>query len=355
MNARQHPATIAVHDRKAPELSVVIPISERYSDVRALYTDYKRAISSAVGSFEFIYVLDGVFEEPYRELLALRAEGEPIRLIRLTRSFGEASALTHGVEQVRADKILILPAYYQVAPESLAGFIESWEDEDMLVARRWPRVDSKLNRAGTLVFHRILRFVTDYRLRDIGCGVRLVRRHVFREIHVYGENHRFLPILAAHRGFRIREVDLPQAHQDPKVRLYRPGIYLRRILDLLAVFFLVRFTKRPLRFFGLLGSALVVAATPLLAALVFERLVFGTALADRPSLLLASLLLVLGVQLFALGLIGELIIFTHARELKEYAIAETVNMLDPSDEQAPRQPAPTSAHGFAEPTTTRDG
>lgn len=316
---------------RKPGLSVIVPISERYNDVATLYREYRDTLAAAVPDIEFIYVLDGGFDEAYGELRDLRAAGEPIRIIRLTRRFGEATALSQGVEHAAYDLLLMLPAYYQVEPASLGDFLGALGDDDMIVARRWPRLDSKLNQLGTRLFHRLLRLVTGHELRDVGCGVRLVRRRVFDEIHVYGDQHRFVAMLAAERGFRVREVDLPQARQDPKVRVYRPAVYLRRVLDLLAVFFLVRFTKRPLRFFGLAGSTLMVLGLLALAVVIFERLFLGVALADRPALLLGALFLVIGIQLFALGLIGELIIFTHARDFKEYAVAETVNLQQPDD------------------------
>src|SRR5690606_27956959 len=117
-------------------------------------------------------------------------------------------------------------------PELLAA-----PDCDVLVVRRWPRRDSWLNRAGTAAFHWLLRRVTGYDYRDVGCGVRLMRRRVFDEVSLYGAQHRFLPILAAQRGFRVCEMPLPQSPRDPRVRLYRPRVYLRRVIDLLAVFF----------------------------------------------------------------------------------------------------------------------
>lgn len=319
-----------------PALSVVVPVSERYNDVRTLYLEYKRAVFAATESVEFLYVLDGAFRDVYDELQALRAEGEPIRIVRLSKRFGEATAVSHGVEHARADLLLLLPAYYQVEPASLTSFIgELGNADDVLVARRWPRLDSALNRTGTVVFHRLLRMVTGHDFRDVGCGVRLVRRRVFDEISLYGDQHRFLAMLAMQRGYRAREVDLPQANQDPKVRVYRPNVYLNRVLDLIAVFFLIRFTKRPLRFFGLFGSTLVVLGTAWLTVLLLQRSILGIGLADRPALLLGVLMVVLGVQLFAVGLIGELIIFTHARGLKEYAVAEVVNLDDaPADDGA---------------------
>jgi hypothetical protein len=134
-----------------------------------------------------------------------------------------------------------------------------------------------------------------------------------------------MPVLANRWGFRILELDVPQSARDRFEGMYRPREYLHRILDIFTVFFLVRFTKKPLRFFGMLGSITAMAGGLIVAVLVVQRLFFAMPLANRPSLLLSSLMVVLGVQIFALGLIGELIIFTHARDIKEYTVELIVN------------------------------
>ena len=128
-----------------------------------------------------------------------------------------------------------------------------------------------------------------------------------------------------HRGQEAWGIAIPNKEE--------PGVYISRLLDLMGVFFLMRFTKKPLRFFGMLGSIFVSTGMLILFVVVIQRYIGHIALANRPILLLGSLLLVLGVQLFALGLIGELIIFTHAGELKEYAVAETVNIHDDDSDE----------------------
>ncbi len=132
-------------------------------------------------------------------------------------------------------------------------------------------------------------------------------------------------MLAEKRGFRVVEIDVAQSELDSAPKLYASGIYLRRMLDILTVFFLVKFTKKPLRFFGLIGSSLLGFGALLLAVVIIQRLFFGIELGTRPALLLSSLFVVLGIQLLALGLIGELIIFTHARDIKEYTIEKILN------------------------------
>ena len=131
-------------------------------------------------------------------------------------------------------------------------------------------------------------------------------------------------MLAGRQGFRIVEVDVAQSPLDRYDGGYPAREYAHRVLDIFTVFFLVRFTKKPLRFFGMVGASTFVIGALLVAYLAIDRLVFHHALADRPALLLSSLLVVLGMQLLALGLLGELIIFTHARDIKDYQVDEVI-------------------------------
>jgi hypothetical protein len=196
---------------------------------------------------------------------------------------------------------------------------------DMVIARRHPRTDSRFNRIQTALFNWTLRAITGSPFHDLGCGVRAFRRQIAKDVPLYGDQHRFFPVLASRQGYRIKEVDIAQSPKDKFRRFHRPGIYPRRVLDMLTVFFLVKFTKKPLRFFGLIGVATFAIGSIITIYLVIQRLFFNIGLAERPALLLSSLLIVLGVQIFALGLIGELIIFTHAKDIKEYQIEEIIN------------------------------
>ena len=149
-----------------------------------------------------------------------------------------------------------------------------------------------------------------------------MKKRVTSEVPLYGDLHRFIPLLAWQKGFRIIEVDVPQHPADSKLRIYRPGIYLRRLLDILTVVFLFKFTKKPLRFFGLIGAGLFGTGFFISLALAVQKLLGSVSLADKPLLILGVLLMVLGVQMGSLGLLGEIIIFTHARKMKDYAVAK---------------------------------
>ena len=174
------------------------------------------------------------------------------------------------------------------------------------------------------LFHKLLGWVTGARLHDLGCGARAFSRRVLEEIQLYGDQHRFLAVLAERQGFVVQEVDLAQSPEDRFKSVYGPRDYARGLLDIFTIFFLVRFTKKPLRFFGMVGLTIFGIGSLLVAWLMVEKLFFGQGLAARPALLLSTLLVVLGLQLFALGLLGELIIFTHARAIKDYQIERVI-------------------------------
>lgn len=305
-------------------ISAIVPVTERFDEVETLYRAYKSGLEGTGRSYEFIYVLDGDYPGVLSELRRLRDGGEPIRIIALAKWFGEATALTIRFEQAEGDLILTLPAYEQIRADEIPRLVEALEGRDMVVARRFPRRDSALNRIQSKVFHVLLRLIGGVPFLDLGCGLRVFRRQVAQELTIYGDQHRFLPVLASQQGFKVVEVDAAQAEADIFRRVYPPGVYVRRLLDILSIVFVTKFTKKPLRFFGLIGSLVLAVGALGIAYLVVERLFFGGALADRPALVLAALMVVLGFQMIAMGLIGELIIFTHAKDVKDYTIDEIV-------------------------------
>lgn len=319
-----NPEPVPVADNPV-DLSVIIPISERHDDIQAVFSAYKAGVEDTKLSYEFIYILDGDFPEAMRDLQQLRASGEKIKIIKLAKWFGEATALTVGFEHSSGPVLLTLPAYLQVKPAEIPRLVSELGENDMVVARRWPRGDSLINRIQSRAFHIPIRFLTKLDFQDLGCGMRVFKRRVVDEISIYGDQHRFLPLLAYRQGFKVVQSDAAQAEQDTRKRQYSFGVYLRRVLDILSIFFLLKFAKKPMRFFGLLGSGIFGAGSLILLTLAFQRLVWSVPLSDRPMLLLGSLLLVLGIQVFAIGLVGEIIIFTHAKEIKEYTIEEIVN------------------------------
>jgi glycosyltransferase involved in cell wall biosynthesis len=312
--------------RGIAEVSIVIPISERRDDLRQLFLAYRQEILKADLSYEFIFVLDGPDSEALETLKTLKAEYPEIKIVSLNRHFGEATALSVGFEAAQGSYILTLPSYFQVDPCEIPTLLRALcvGNNDLIVGWRSPRTDSRFNRLQSRVFHALVRLLTGTKYHDISCGLRLMKRKVAEEITLYGDLHRFFPMSAYSLGFRVAEAPVRQSRQDVKRRVYGPGVYLRRLLDILTFFFLFKFTKKPLRFFGLLGSAIFSVGTIMTAYIGVERLLV-IAPAGRPLLVLGVLLMVFGAQLFSTGLLGEIIIFTHARSVKDYQTSEVLD------------------------------
>jgi glycosyltransferase involved in cell wall biosynthesis len=304
-------------------VSVLVPVVERADDLVDLYRTFGGELDRRGEDHEFLFVFDGGFTPP-PELLALSRELESVRLFAFARTFGETAALRLGIERSRGNVIITLPAYYQVRPEGIGPLLDALGNgADVVVANRSPRVDSWLNQLQSRAFHWMLGSVTDRRFHDIACGVRVMRRSVAETLPLYGDLHRFIPALALREGHRVEEVPVPQHPNDTRMRVYRPGVYLRRLLDVAAFFFLAKFTEKPLRFFGLVGSVFFGLGALTGLVLLVER-ISGQGIANRPLLLLAVLLIALGVQLMGLGLVGEIIVHLRSPHRRAYRVRERV-------------------------------
>jgi hypothetical protein len=195
------------------------------------------------------------------------------------------------------------------------------EDCDLVAPVRHPRVDALLNRVQSWAFNLLMRRVLRAPMHDLNCCFRVVRREVLEEITLYGDVYRFLPAMVHRTGYKVREVRVRHRAEIGGVGLFGVGVYARRFIDLVGVAFLSRYTLRPLRFFGAIGGVLTLVGGVMTTGLVVQRfLVPDTVLYQRPLFLLGLLLFVLGVQVIGFGLVGEIIIYTQARNLREYRI-----------------------------------
>ena len=315
-----------------PEYSIVVTAGARIDDLPDIVSEVVDVMIAQNVEFEVVVVFDGPQEDRLKELCEATAGTEQVRIVELARRFGESGALAAGFDATFGNTVITWPAYRQVETGEIPRLMKSFQssDCDMQIAVR-RREEGSFDSFRRKVFHALFLMTSGMRFRDLGCGVRILRREVAEEISLYGDQHRFFPALAKTRGFRVQEVDVTQSSEDRFVGRYRIREYLHRFLDILTVYFLVRFTKKPLRFFGTIGFLVASFGGLFTAILVVQRLFFGIALASRPALVLASLLVVLGVQVFALGLIGELIIFTHAANMKEYAVRRVIEKGVPTE------------------------
>jgi len=310
------------------KLSVIVPACERTDETGMLFAEYKAYCDQLSNDIEYIYVVSAERTELTAELKEIQAQNSDMKLIILNRNYGEATAIQAGFSHATGDYILTLPPYKQVKTDELSKLFENIGDFDIALAKRWPRLDSKSNQYQTRIFNKTLQKLSGQKYDDIGCGVRLIKSEVLKEVFMYGDQWRFLPLLSYQIGYHSTEIELTQAGEDSHKRFYSPGVYLRRLLDLLTIIFLTKFNKKPLRFFGLIGSSSIFISIIGLLYLTFEKLVLDIGMSDRPALVLYSLFLVLGCQLIAIGLVGETVIFTHSKDLKEYRIKKIIGQRD---------------------------
>jgi glycosyltransferase involved in cell wall biosynthesis len=264
-------------------------------------------------TYEVICIDDGSTDGTYPALLKLLEKESNIRLIRLRRNFGQTAAFSAGFDLARGDIIVTMDGDLQNDPNDIPRLIEKVE-EGYDVVSGW-RVDRKdvflTRRLPSQIANALISKVTGVKLHDYGCSLKAYRREVVKNIKLYGEMHRFIPALASWIGIVVAEV--PVTHHPRKYgqSKYGLGRTVKVILDLLTVKFLLDYATRPIQIFGLMGLLSFIAGTLLGIYLTVVRLFFGQPLANRPIVLLAVLLVVLGVQLIIMGLLGELVVRTY--------------------------------------------
>ena len=197
------------------------------------------------------------------------------------------------------------------------------ENADMVTAIRDRKDDQFINRVRGWGFEQLARFA-DSRFADPGCSVRAIKRKVFDDMVLQDEQHRFMPLFAERLGFNVQEILLPQAESDKRARQHAPAIYLARMLDLISISFLLKFLQKPFRFFGSIGAGTIALGVIVGLVISAERIFADVPLGDRPLLLLSVLLVVLGIQIAAIGLIAEIVIFTRSKGTPTYYIDQIV-------------------------------
>jgi glycosyltransferase involved in cell wall biosynthesis len=310
---------------KIESLSVVVSVSERGDNFPEVLDGYYENIAKLDLDFEVVVVLTPEYEKLTDALVTRNEDMGCLKIILLNRNYGEAGLLKIGINNARYDHILTLPPYEQVSPEAIGDILSALDDGDAVVVNRSPRLDHKVNRVQSFLFRSLLKMTAYYVPKDPGCGIRFSTREVFDEVKLYGDLHRFFFMLASQLGFKVVELDIPQSKADTHRRIYSSRTYLSRLLDVLTIGFLTRFHQKPLRFFGTGGVISAFIGFVGLGYVGIERIFFNVAASDRPLLVLSCLFLVLGIQLIAIGLVGETIIFTSAKENKEYRIRKVIN------------------------------
>jgi len=310
--------------KKSYELSAIIIYYQKYEydEIKSLYESYKQNLDKTNLSYEVIFVIDGNMPEVLNEVKSIANENENIKIIKLGRWFGDATSLQAGFEASEGKLILTLPSYQQVEAEEIPKMVENLKGYDMVIGWRYPRMDGFLNNLQSKIFNSLIKTFIGTKFHDLKNNLRLFKREILNNIYMYGDQDRFLPLWAWRLGYKVKEIKVKQHKADYRQKFYPLKSYVERGLELISLFFLIKFTKKPIRFFGSSGLIIFSLGAILGLILFVQRLFFDVPLADRPIVLISLLLVVFGILAFAIGLIGELIIFTHAKDIKDYIIED---------------------------------
>jgi len=311
-------------------ISIVIPLHNEERSIALLYDELQAALEPLEQEWETVFVDDGSVDGSFAALTRLHDANENVRVVRLRRNFGKAAALAAGFGQARGEIVVTIDADLQDDPAEIPRLLVKLDEGfDLVSGWKTHRRDPLRRRALSRIFNWVTGRVSGLRLHDMNCGLKAYRAEVVRGMPLYGELHRFIPVLAQFRGFRVAE--LPVNHRAREHGHSRYGVerYLRGFLDLLTVSFIGRYRHRPLHLFGGLGLILGLFGLAILVYLTVVK-VLGHAIGERPLLTLGVLLVVVGLQFFSLGLISEMLTSQHeetavGREQAEFHVDEILS------------------------------
>ena len=315
------------------QVSIVVPVTDARAEVAEVVRALGEELDALGHTWECFLVYDGLRGEAWEIGLELQAHSqEQVKTIVLHRPFGESVCLQSAMQHAQGEWILTAPQYVQTDPKDLGAlFSRLDEGADFVTTWRFPRIDSWPNRAQSAAFNLVMRRIVGADFHDLNSTLRLFRREVLEDLTLYGENYRYLPSLAWRQGFRVDEVRVKHIAEQGSHGFYGPGVFVRRTLDIIGVTFLTRFTHKPLRFFGAVGGALIALGFLLSAVVVTQWLIdSGVGLFQRTLFQTGVLIGLLGAQLIGFGLVGEIIVFTQARNLREYRIERTYESARPA-------------------------
>jgi dolichol-phosphate mannosyltransferase len=292
-------------------VSVVVPVHDEEQSVEFLFEELSAALVPTGRAWEVVFVDDGSTDGTFAALTRLHDANPNVRVVRLRRNVGKAAALDAGFAEAAGEAIVTIDGDLQDDPAEIPRLLAKL-DEGFDVVSGWKakRRDPLTRRVLSRIFNGVAGRMSGLRLHDMNCGLKAYRAEIVRDIRLYGELHRFIPVLAHYRGYRVAELAVnhrPRTHGRSRYGMER---YVRGFLDLLTVTFMGRYAHRPLHLFGGLGLLLGAVGTAVLGYLTVLKIA-GHAIGHRPLLILGVLLVVVGIQLLSLGLLSELLTSHH--------------------------------------------
>ena len=301
------------------DISVVVPLYNEEDNVQLLYEEIKGVLDTMAEQAEIVFVDDGSRDRTLAKLEAIQTGDDHVRVVSLRRNFGQTAAMTAGFDHARGGVIITMDGDLQNDPHDIPQLVGKLnEGYDVVTGWRYDRQDPFLSRKlPSQLANRLISRVTGVGLHDYGCTLKAFRREVIDNINLYGEMHRFIPAIASGMGISFTEVKVNHRARRFGTSKYGISRTIRVVLDLITVKFMLSYATRPLHVFGTVGVVSSLLGVLIALVLTVQRQLYGVALANRPLLLLAVLLIFMGIQFITIGLLAELVVRTYHESQKK--------------------------------------
>jgi hypothetical protein len=301
--------------------SVIILLEEKNEDFSQFIQMLQAIFSARQDSYEILIIANGLEGFLKNELEKIDHLNGNLKAFTLNKKTPQSVCLKAAVRESNGEIIVVCGSYQQITKDSLIELLDSFnQDTDIISPWRRRRVDPSFNQLQSKFFNFLVKLVTKSNIHDLSCTVKIFRKEVLENTELYGNMYRFLPVIAAQKGFKCKEVNCEHHQEHGKIGFYGISEYLERILDIFTLYFNVRFTRKPLRFFSMIGAIFFTIGFMTTIYVFYQKILMGLNIGDRPALILSVLFMVLGAQAASVGLLGEIIAFAHGRTRKEYTI-----------------------------------
>ncbi|HZW38626.1 MAG TPA: glycosyltransferase family 2 protein [Ignavibacteriaceae bacterium] len=304
------------------KVSIVVPLFNEEESLLPLANEIRKSVKPLNILYEVIFVDDGSNDKSLKIIKDICRQDRRFRYISFNKNYGKSAALQIGFNNATGDVVITMDADLQDDPNEIGNLLKKMEEGYDLVSG-WKKVrhDPFIKRTSSKFFNFATRIMSGIKIHDFNCGLKAYKKPVTENIKVYGELHRYMPVLADWQGFKVSEV--PVKHHERRYGKTKFGIsrFFKGFIDLVTVFFTTRYIKRPMHFFGFLGALSFVVGILVNAFLTYQWLFKDMPLSNRPLLFLGMLLIIVGIQFFSVGLLGEMLVHNSMDE-KEYVIKD---------------------------------
>ncbi|MCH8289094.1 MAG: glycosyltransferase family 2 protein [Candidatus Marinimicrobia bacterium] len=308
----------------AVDLSILIPLYNERESIRELASEITESLGKLSISYEIIFVDDGSRDGSFEEIKTLASTDSRIIGIRFRRNYGKSAALSEGFEISRGNIVVTMDADLQDDPAELPAMIEKLnEGYDVISGWKKNRKDPLTKKIPSRLFNFVTRLMSGVRIHDFNCGLKIYKADVVKTVRVYGELHRYIPVLAKWAGFRVGELVVNHRSRKYGSTKFGASRFFKGFLDLLTVMFLGKYNKNPLHFFGILGGILFFIGLLINGYLTYQWF-GGIWIGNRPILFLGILMMIVGIQFVSLGLLAEMIAAGKDRE--NYSVSEKIGV-----------------------------